>query len=509
MRPSLFNLVPACPAHGVYVMLKSIKDSPLYKIANPGSIAFLGASNNFMSMGTQMLDSVKLLGFEGAVYPVHPKEASVLGFKAYPSIADLPEVPDLAVIVLPTKIVSEIIAACGQKGIKHAIVVSGGFREVGGNGIALQAELQRTAAAHGVRLLGPNCLGVANVHHRFNPTPIPCDCAPGFVGLASQSGSFITQIFNYLQLHSMGFSTAFSVGNELNIDMVDCLEYLGACPDTKVIALYIEGLRRGREFVKTARSIVPHKPIVALYVGGSESGRQAAFSHTGAMAGPDRLYDGILRQSGIIRATSLTELFDFCWALGSQPRPKGSKVVVQTHSGGPGATAADSCGRAGLALASLKPETVEKLRPFVPHTASVKNPIDLTFNKNMQDFYWDIPKILLEDENTDMLMLYFLSPPIFIERFMTGMGMSAEQAVTDTRKIINDQSDTFIRLADSFDKPIIGYTYRSLQEQFVRNIMDHGIPVYPDPARAAKALGALRQYARFRETIMNNEPSEC
>ena len=403
-------------------MLKSIKESPLYKIANPGSIAFLGASNNFMSMGTQMLDSVKLLKFEGAVYPVHPKEASVLGFKAYPSIADLPEVPDLAVIVLPTKIVSEIIAACGQKGIKHAIVVSGGFREVGGNGIALQAELQRTAAAHGVRLLGPNCLGVANVHHRFNPTPIPCDCAPGFVGLASQSGSFITQIFNYLQRHSMGFSTA-SVWamNSISIWWTAWRTW-GHALTPRSLPCISKVCAGAGNLSKRPDPLCPTNPSWPCMWGGSESGRQAAFSHTGAMAGPDRLYDGILRQSGIIRATSLTELFDFCWALGSQPRPRGAKVVVQTHSGGPGATAADSCGRAGLALASLKPETVEKLRPFVPHTASVKNPIDLTFNKNMQDFYWDIPKILLEDENTDMLMLYFLSPPIFIERFMTGMG---------------------------------------------------------------------------------------
>lgn len=486
-------------------MLKSIKESPLYRIANPGSIAFFGASNNFMSMGTQMLDSVKLLGFRGSVYPVHPREDNVLGFKAYQNIADLPEVPDLAVIVLPTGIVSGIIEECGRKGIKQAIVVSGGFREVGGHGIDLQAELQQVAAAHGIRLLGPNCLGVANVHHRFNPTPIPCDCAPGFVGLASQSGSFITQIFNYLKLHGMGFSTAFSVGNELNIDMVDCLEYLGMCPNTKVIALYIEGLRRGRKFIETARSIVPSKPIVALYVGGSESGRRAAFSHTGAMAGPDRLYDGILRQSGIIRASSLTELFDFCWALGSQPRPGGRRVVIQTHSGGPGATAADSCGRAGLEIPRLSSETVEKLRPFVPHTASINNPVDLTFNKNMDDFYWNIPKLLLEDENTDMLLLYFLAPPVFIERFMEGMGASSEQAAKDARRVIDDQASTLIRLADSFDKPIMGYTYRSLQERFVRKMLDHGIPVYPDPSRAAKAMGALRQYTVLREKIMAGE----
>lgn len=182
-------------------------------------------------------------------------------------------------------------------------------------------ELEAIARRHGIRFLGPNCLGVANLHLKLNPTPIKADCKAGFVGLASQSGSFITQMFNYLHRHGMGFSAALSVGNEASIDIVDCLEYLGACPHTKVITLYIEGINRGSKFVEIAKAITPRKPIVALYVGGSEAGKQAGLSHTGSLSGPNEIYDGIFKQCGIIRAKTLTELFDYALALGTLPRP--------------------------------------------------------------------------------------------------------------------------------------------------------------------------------------------
>ena len=235
---------------------------------------------------------------------------------------------------------------------------------------------------YGIRFLGPNCLGIANPHLKLNPTPIQAEGPPGFVGLASQSGSFITQMFDYLHRNGMGFSAALSVGNEANIDIVDCLEYLGACPHTKVITLYIEGITRGEKFIETARAITAHKPIVALYVGGSEAGKNAGRSHTGSLSGPNEIYDGVFKQCGIIRAQTLAELFDYALALGTLPRPGGNRVIIQTHSGGPGATAADACGRAGLTLPSLSRETVEKLKPLIPKTASTANPVDMTFSKN-------------------------------------------------------------------------------------------------------------------------------
>ncbi len=483
-------------------MIESIKASPLYAIANPKSIAIFGASNNATSMGTGLLGSLLALGFQGEIYPIHPKEDQVLNLKAYRSVLDLPKVPDLALIVLPTRIVSEAMDACGRKGIKHAIVVSGGFKEVGAEGIDLEKNLVAVANKYGIRFLGPNCIGVANPRYKLNTTFMVFEGTPGFIGMASQSGSFVTQMFSYLSRHALGFSTAFSVGNEANLDIVDCMEYLGACPDTKVIALYIEGIRRGRAFVEMARSIVPKKPIVAFYIGGSETGRRAGLSHTGAMAGPDRLYDGIFRQSGIIRARSMMELFDLCRMLGSFPGIAGRRVMIQTHSGGPGAEAADACGRAGLELPPLSPETVKNLSPFVPHTGSISNPLDFTFGRNIVDYYWGIPKVLLEDKSTDLLLFYFSMSGGTLERTIRQLGVPRDQIPEKILEMINLQSDSIIRLLKTHDKPFVGYTFLSLKDTLVRGLVERGIPIFPGPQRAARAIEAAYQYTCLRDKIV-------
>ena len=479
-------------------MIRSFEESPLYPIANPRSIAVFGASNNAFRMGSVLLRTTLDLGYGGEIYPVHTSEDSVLGIKAYASVIDIPCIPDLALIVLPTGIVSQTMEDCGRKGIKHAIIVSAGFEELGGDGIELQRELSAITERYGIRFVGPNCLGVANPYLKLNPTPIQVEGPPGFVGLASQSGSFITQMHNYLYRIGLGFSTAFSVGNEANIDIVDCMEYLGVCPHTKVIALYIEGIKRGRAFMETAREIVPHKPIVALYVGGSEEGKRAGRSHTGAIAGPDKLYEGVFRQCGVIRAWTVTELFDYCLALGHLSEPQGKKVVIQTHSGGPGATAADSCGRAGLELPGLSAGTIEKLNPLIPNTASFNNPVDITFSKDFLYDYSQIPEALLQDDNTENLLVYFLSPHMFIRPMMERSGMSPDEAEEKTREVIDHSSEALVSLKKKYGKPIIGFTYRSLQEQMPRIFLENGVPVYNDPERAARSLAAVLQYYRNR-----------
>ena len=483
-------------------MIESIEASPLYPIANPRSIAVFGASNSVTSMGTSLLDSVLDLGFEGEIYPIHPKENRVQNLKAYRSVLDLPNVPDLALIVLPTRIVSEAMDACGRKGIRYAIVISGGFKEVGGEGINLEKELVAVANKYGMRFLGPNCIGVANPRHKLNTTFMAFQGAPGFIGMASQSGSFVTQMFSYLSDYALGFSTAFSVGNEANIDIVDCMEYLGACPDTRVIALYIEGIRRGRAFVETARSIVTKKPIVALYVGGSEAGSRAGLSHTGALAGPDRLYEGIFRQSGIIRARSVMEMFDICWMLGSVPRTKGPRVVIQTHSGGPGVEAADACGRAGLALPSLSPETIKRLSPLIPRTASISNPVDFTFGKNLIDYFSKIPKVLLDEKNADILLFYFFTPTQRLQRMMRQMGVPPEQIAAQAAKLVDAYSESIMRLFENHDKPFVGYTFQNLNDPLVRVLIERGIPIFPGPQRAARAIEAAYRYTRLRGKIL-------
>jgi acetyl-CoA synthetase (ADP-forming) len=483
------------------IMPDSIHQSPLYPIINPGSIAFFGASNRFSAMGTNQLNSLLSSGFEGKIYPIHPQEKQVLNLKAYQRVEELPEVPDLAVLVLPTRIVPQVMEECGQKGIKHAIVVSGGFKEVGGEGVELEKKLLTAADRFGMRFLGPNCLGVANPHHKFNVTFLPFEGRQGFIGLASQSGSLITQMFGYLSRFGLGFSSGISVGNEADIDIVDCMAHLADCPPTRVIGLYIETIRRGREFIDVARSIVPHKPIVAFYVGGSDAGKRAGLSHTGALAGPDALYDGVFRQSGVIRAHSIPELFDYCWVLGTCPRPGGNRVIVQTHSGGPGAAAADACSRTGLELPQLSKQTQDKIAPMVPHTGSLNNPVDVTFSKNPLDFYDSIPDALLGDSGTDGLLAYFLAPGTSIRRSMAGMGIAEEEIPRLTEKLFDDQGRTLAGLIKKHQKPLVGFTFQSHEELSVRKLLQYGVPVLPSPERASRAMAALIHYACMLDKI--------
>jgi len=475
-------------------MIHSIQESPLFPIANPRSIAFFGASNKPTTMGTIQFMSMKQMGYAGPVYPIHPKEKEVLGYRAYTSVADLPEIPDLAIIVLPTQIVNGIIDECGRKGIKRAVVISGGFKEVGAEGASLEEELKKTADSYGIRFVGPNCIGVVNPHHKLNPTPFPYEGEPGFIGMASQSGSFVTQMFDYLRPMALGFSAAFSVGNEASIDIVDCMEYFGACDKTKVIALYIEGIRRGSAFIETARSIVPKKPIVALYIGGTETGRRAGFSHTGAMAGPDELYNGVFRQSSVIRASSITDLFDFCWTLGCLPASKGRGVVIQTHSGGPGANAADALGRAELELPNLSKATQEKLKPFFPPTASINNPVDMTFSRNTQDLFSIIPQTILEDENADTLLMYLVAQGRMMIRQMTAMGLQEEEAAKHIAQAVEVQAESVFKLRETSGKAIVVYTYGVSSDPLQKKLIAGGIPVFPSPERAAAAIKAMTTY---------------
>ncbi|EFK10212.1 CoA binding domain protein [delta proteobacterium NaphS2] len=479
-------------------MIKFIEESPLYRIANARSLVFFGASNNVSSMGTQLLMTVQAGDFKGAIYPVHLKEKRVLNLDAYRSVTDLPEVPDLAVIVLPTAVVNQTLEACGKKGIKQAVVVSGGFREMGEEGAILESVLKDIAAEYGMKILGPNCLGVANPHQKINTTFVPNEGDPGFVGLSSQSGSFVTQMFEYLSGFNLGFSTAFSVGNEAVLDIVDCMAYLGACPHTKVIALYIEGIRRGDDFMKVARAIVPHKPIVAFYVGGSKAGKAAGFSHTGAMAGPDELYDGMFRQAGIIRAASVEEMFDFCWALGSLPMTNGNRVVIQTHSGGPGAAAADACGRAGLELSALSDKTLQKLVPYIPATGSVGNPVDLTFAKDYSSFFYEIPAILLAEENADMLMVYILSPQRVVERILKGMGVENRKVPEEALEIMESNALQLSDFLKKQKKPVIGFTFHDYDSPILKETIRRGLPVFRGAEKAARAMAALTAYGRIR-----------
>ncbi len=477
------------------------EESPLYRIMHPRSVAFWGASSNPMGMGSVQMSSLLALGFEGPVYPVHPKEREIQGLKAYASIADVPGPVDLAVLVIPTRIVPDILEQCGKAGVKGAIVTTAGFGEKGEEGKAAQQRMVEISEKYDLKLLGPNCLGAVNTAENLNTTFLQYVAPPGFIGMASQSGSFVTQMFSYLNGFGLGFSQAISVGNEAAIDLTDCIEYLGQCPETKVIALYVETIRRGAEFIKVAKEVSRIKPIVAYYVGGSEAGRNAALSHTGALAGPDELYDGIFNQCGIIRSESIAELFDICWLLGAQPLPKGDKIALLTHSGGPGASAADAADRRGLTLAQFSEKTKERLLELVPHTASIANPVDLTFDRKPQDYVETLPGILLEDHGVDSLFIYLMSPPPRIVKNFMAMFDDPEQAKAMAKQFLKSQCKSLAALPSKYGKPVVGGTFSPMSDPFMQQLQERGVVVLPSPERAVTALSAQARYAKFKEEM--------
>lgn len=485
--------------------MQSWENTPLYKIMHPRSIAFWGASKNPMGMGTVQLGNILKLGYQGEIYPIHPREKEVLGFEAYAKIADVPEVVDLAIFVLPTRVVEETLEECGKAGVKSAIIVTAGFGEAGEEGKQQQARLVEIANKYGISFVGPNCIGAVNTHEKLNTTYYPYNANPGFIGMASQSGSFVTQMFLHLDRFGLGFSQAISVGNEAMLDLTDCLEYLGNCPDTKVVAMYIEAIRRGRDFVRVAKEVSKRKPVVAFYVGGSKAGGRAALSHTGAMAGPDLLYSGVFKQCGIVRAETIEELFDFCYVLGVQSLPEGNGVGVLTHSGGPGAAAADAAERAGLNLTEFQPETQKRLREIVPHTASVSNPVDLTFTKSPDDYVSTLPGIMLEDPGIHSGFIYLALTDQRVRETLSAMGGDSAAVETMFEQFMESQAAALSSLTTKYGKPMVGASFQAGADSLLRKLNERNFPVLPSPERAVKAIGALCRYARMRERLLSQD----
>ena len=345
--------------------------NPLQSIMAPSSIAIVGASNNATKMGTIQCLNLIHSGFKGDILPVHPKEKIVLGKTAYQSIEKLPYAPELAVLVVPTGLVPGMLEHFGRLGTRFAVIITAGFKETGGKGLALEEEVNRIAEEYGIRFLGPNCLGIINTWLPLNMTVTPVADHQGKLSLASQSGTYVAQTLPYLHRHGIALSKAISVGNEANIDIVDCLEYLGADESTKAIGLYIEGIRRASRFLEVARAVSRKKPIVAQYVGGTEAGARSGSSHTGAMAGPDYVYDGLFEQAGIIRVDTIEEVYKIGWALASQPPLKGKRIAILTNSGGPGTAMAMTCNKYGLEVPEFSPQVQAKVAKHIPGRCQV------------------------------------------------------------------------------------------------------------------------------------------
>ncbi|MBU0575182.1 MAG: CoA-binding protein, partial [Proteobacteria bacterium] len=470
-------------------------ENPLHLLLHPRSIAVAGAGNNPAKMGTLQALSILKDGYQGKFYPIHPTEKTVLGHKAYASPLDLPEVPDLAMLVVPTSQVAPLLEDFARIGTKRAIVVSAGFKETGEKGRELEERLQEIAKTYGIRFLGPNCIGILNTAISLNVTISELEKRPGRLGMASQSGTYVTQTLAYLRERGIRFSKAVSCGNEADIDIIDVLEYLGEDEQTKAIILYIEGIRDGRRFIETAQRITPRKPVLAQYVGGSAAGARAGLSHTGAMAGPDFLYDGIFRQAGIIRCRSIEELYSHGWVHATQPPLRGNRLAVVTNSGGPGTAISHSADQGGMTVPRFSEALQGRIRPLIAPHAAVANPVDLTFHMEMNVLAVTIPDLVMESGEVDGLVLHGALNSGFLKMVYPHIREILENIPLETllEQMAGDITAS-AALPRKYDLPMVVSSFFGREDDNTSAYMDRDVPVFDSPEKAARGMASLLRH---------------
>ncbi|HOD14651.1 MAG TPA: acetate--CoA ligase family protein [Spirochaetota bacterium] len=468
--------------------------NPLVQLMSPKSIATVGAGNNFMKMGTMHALSMIKDGFKGNVYPIHPRDESILGLKAYPSVEALPEAPDLAFLVVPSVEVVRLMEEFGRKGTKSAIIITAGFGEMGEEGRRMQERLIEISARYGIRFLGPNCMGIINTALSLNTTVMPYTHGPGNLGFASQSGTYVTQSIPYLGKRGIRFSKAISVGNSANIDIIDALEYLGEDEQTRAISLYIEGIRDIPRFIGVARAITPRKPVLAQYIGGSGAGARSGLSHTGSMAAPDHLYEGLFRHAGIVRVHSIEELYHYGNALASQPRLEGRRIGVLTNSGGPGSAIANALEEGGLEVPEFSAGLREKLRPLMPPHAPCGNPVDLTFSMDIEVLSRKIPEIVLASGEVDAIAIHGVLRSGYIRAAYDHFKEFINNAPVDVLlNSVPNSSEGNVSIA-RFGKPISISSFYDRDDDYTTAYQDNGIPVFDSPEKAAGAIVCMNRY---------------
>ncbi len=445
---------------------------------NPRSIAVVGATNRPGSVGLAVFRNILSAGFQGVLYPVNPKVKSVWSVKAYPRLADIPDEVDLAVIIVPAEVVYSILEEAGKKQVKGAIVISAGFKEVGGHGVELENCVKEVVGKYDIRLVGPNCLGVINNNENVCMNASFATKMPkaGNIAFISQSGALCTAVLDYAEGRDIGFSKFVSFGNKADINEVDLLHYLKDDPDTDVILMYLEDIAHGRAFLETAREITwqAHKPMLAIKSGRSAEGARAAASHTGSLAGSDNAYDALFHQSGILRVEGVDELFNRALAFAKQPIPKGNRIAIVTNAGGPGIMATDAAIRHNLKMATLSEETKQKLKQELPPTASIQNPVDVIGDAT-HERYEDAIRHVLMDENVDGAIV-ILTP----------------QAMTDVLKT----AEIVPHVMKGINKPVL-CSFMGIVDvsRGIQYLEKHGIPNYAFPEAAVRSMASMAFYA--------------
>jgi acetyltransferase len=450
------------------------RTQPLDVFFKPQTVALVGATENPGSVGRTILWNLMTSPFGGTLFPVNPKRSSVLGVKAYPSISEIPEQVDLAVIVTPPPSVPGIIRECGENGVRGAVVISAGFKEIGPEGAVLEQRVLEEAQAAKIRVIGPNCLGVMAPLTGLNATFATTIARPGSVGFISQSGALCTAVLDWSLKEMVGFSAFVSVGSMVDVGWGDLIYYLGNDPKTRSIVIYMETIGNARSFLSAAREVALNKPIIVIKPGRTAAAAKAAASHTGSLTGSDEVLDAAFRRSGVLRVSTIADLFYMAEVLSKQPRPKGPRLTIVTNAGGPGVLACDALIMGGGELAELSPQTMEALNAVLPPTWSHNNPIDIIGDASPER-YAKALEVAAKDEHSDG-MLVILTP----------------QAMTDPTRIAEELKP----LAKLEGKPVIASWMGGVDVAAGEEILNRAnIPTFPYPDTAARAFNYMWQYS--------------
>ncbi|MEM2478163.1 MAG: acetate--CoA ligase family protein [Thermoproteota archaeon] len=399
---------------------------------NPRSVAVIGASREEKKVGHRILRNLINSGFKGDIYPVNPNADVILGYKCYKSVVEIEEDVDLAVISVPAKSVLEVVEECGRKGIKGVVVISAGFSETGREGLVLEKQLVSKCREYGIRLQGPNCLGIINSRIGLNASFAPTSPIPGNISIVSQSGALGSAILNWAGFNNMGLASFISVGNEADLTIADFLEAFIEDENTRAVGVYIEGVKNGERFLEVAKRLSRKKPLVILKSGTTEVGVKAVSSHTGSLAGSDVAFSAACKKTGALRVETMRELFDLLFAFQDQPLPKGKNVLVITNGGGPGVLAVDACEKLGLNLPLLERDLIEDLRKRFPPHASLGNPLDVLGDAD-ENRYRIALESALKSNIVDSIILILtpqaMTPSEEVARVIAETGKTAEKPI--------------------------------------------------------------------------------
>ncbi len=452
-------------------------------IFSPESIAVIGASTKKGKVGHDIFANILFGGFKGTLYPVNPRAKSIESVKCYGDISQIPDPIDLGMIILPPELAVGGVKGCIDKGVKGIVIVSAGFKEVGGRGVEIENEIADMCRSAGVRLVGPNCLGVINPSSDVSLNASFSNRMPkaGNVSFISQSGALCTAVLDFAAAKGFGFSKFISIGNKADVDELDLLRYCHKDPDTDVVMIYMEELsRNSEEFITEVRAMASFPdplPILVIKSGSSAAGAKAAASHTGSLAGSDAIYDAIFTQSGILRCRTVNQLFDYAQAFAAKKYPNSDRIAIVTNAGGPGIIATDISEQSGLRLAQFSQATIKELHKYLPAAANFHNPVDV-IGDAARDRYENTLATVMSDSEVDAVLI-ILTP----------------QSMTDAI----GTAEAIVNISHNSDKPVV-CSFMGVVDVSggVEILQKNNIPVYHFPESAARALGAIREARKWR-----------